>query len=581
MWEEALAGRKKPSICFACPHCTSRLAAPLRLAERKLRCPYCYHVLTVPKESSPSRRGEEYQLAESSSGEPGEQPRYITVVCPVCATRVYGTEDQLGQQMPCPDCGTVLTIQRPATRAAEQRPAPVTAEEYPVYQGEGQPPLTSREVYQRYIPVVCPVCATRLMATEDQVGQELVCPDCQTATRVPPPKTPGPEELEKPRQAETYELAEGEIRSAQHEQFIPIVCGVCHTRLHATAQQVGREIICPDCSTRLIVPKPQDGPAVLPRESIEGYEVSAAPAPRRPPLILRGFEPIVDDGPLRPVQESAEEEDRWPRDRPERARQRAAEQPSASRPGSFIVGVFGFPFYESSQGILSILSLGSILVAAMACLAVMLGQSDHPATSLLSACLTVLTVIVFLIWYPAASARCLHIVRETGSGSEEVWPTDLSWFDQILECLYLVFANGLVIALGAGIVWLLGAVGLPASLIGPSAGVAMTVLFPIVLLSMLENQSPIAPVSVLVLQSLVFDWKAWAAFYLVSTLAFGAAGLIVWLACAIAGCLAVIVAALALGWATMVYFRLLGRLAWHIAQLYRTPQPETGQDEID
>ena len=45
---------------------------------------------------------------------------------------------------------------------------------------------------QSYVAVPCSVCHTRMLATLDQVGGKLICPDCGTATVVPPPPPPRP-----------------------------------------------------------------------------------------------------------------------------------------------------------------------------------------------------------------------------------------------------------------------------------------------------------------------------------------------------------------------------------------------------
>ena len=80
-------------------------------------------------------------------------------------------------------------------------------------------------VGQEYYAVRCPVCATRLHATPDQVGTTMVCPDCRKGFVVPPPPPPKAVRDVEPLQAydlrppveRTYELgpaAEKEERGA-------------------------------------------------------------------------------------------------------------------------------------------------------------------------------------------------------------------------------------------------------------------------------------------------------------------------------------------------------------------------------
>ena len=187
--ERHVASSRKARIRFGCPRCLSRVEAPQSHVGAKLRCPFCHAPLVVPKESSATHEGEEYAMSGPTGRQPGAETwqAYLAVVCPVCSTRMYATEDQVGQEMACPDCGTMVTVRRPAEAPDKDTPQPNLAEEYPLYPGGGQPPPSAREVYQAYIPVVCPVCKTRMLATQEQVGQPLVCPDCDTPTVVPPP----------------------------------------------------------------------------------------------------------------------------------------------------------------------------------------------------------------------------------------------------------------------------------------------------------------------------------------------------------------------------------------------------------
>jgi hypothetical protein len=48
-----------------------------------------------------------------------------------------------------------------------------------------------------YIGFDCPTCATRIQATEQQVGKKVRCPDCDTAVTVPPPRVDAPVEEQK------------------------------------------------------------------------------------------------------------------------------------------------------------------------------------------------------------------------------------------------------------------------------------------------------------------------------------------------------------------------------------------------
>lgn len=183
---------------FGCPRCLTRLEAKPTQAGKNRRCPVCYIKLTVPTPEQVAAtaakwREPGYQLQSGSNQtipSAAAYQTYFAVICSVCGTRMYATPAQVGQEMRCPDCDTPVQVAPPPTKTAPSegdKPA-TAAEEYPIYQGEGQPPADHHEVYQRYIPVVCPICHTRMLATLEQVGQRLICPDCETPSIVPPPE---------------------------------------------------------------------------------------------------------------------------------------------------------------------------------------------------------------------------------------------------------------------------------------------------------------------------------------------------------------------------------------------------------
>ena len=111
-----------------------------------------------------------------------------------------------------------------------------------------------------------------------------------------------------------------------------------------------------------------------------------------------------------------------------------------------------------------------------------------------------------------------------------------------------------------GLGWLLDRVDL-------SDGLAMVgvpaVLFPLLLLCMLEVNSPLVPLSQAVYRSVVRNWRAWIAFYLETVLLLaGTGGMAIAAMLPQSLLLAVPLLALTIVASSMIYFRLLGRLAW-------------------
>ena len=598
-----VARRREEAIRFSCAHCTSRVEAPARYAGTKLRCPFCFHVLDVPRESSPQRRGEEYALTDADTP-PGKQasPCYLRIVCPVCETRMYATEDQLGQEMVCPDCGTATIVRRPVEPEVQDHPPIQRAEEYALYQGEGQPPTSDEVVYRAYIPVICRLCATRMLATEDQVGQEIVCPDCGTPARVPALASKPPDQAAADAtQADfgsNYDpsqpaFAQGQISGGQGQ--VLITCDVCGTRIYAPVDQAGREILCPDCYSPLVIPEaaPNISAAPEPAEPVGEYGVGA-PA-ERPPVVVPGFEPIVDDRPLRPLESRDDESSRQPphcrtatregatrwlastaRPVPGEPPSEPAEEPPIPRRASqdrerrlvmwrpFLVGVFDFPFSPTQQGTLLVFSVGAFVLSALTLEAVRLSRVPDTRTYFLAAALSGVTGLLGLAWIVLISSRCLSIIRQTGAGSEEApFPSDLVWMDWVFQGLYVLFSLAIATLVGVAVGKALGALGWRSELGVP---LSLFLLLPLVLLSMLEGESPLAPFSPGVWRSLFDAWRAWGLFYLQTLLLAGLTALFGWMALSVgqrvASVLGTLMGATLLAWAVMVYCRLLGRLAW-------------------
>lgn len=554
----------KRTIRFACRNCTTRLSAPLRAAGKTLRCPYCFTELVVPKESATVRR-EGYDLSEATEEPfvPTTEPAYVTVVCPVCATRMYATKDQIGQTMTCPDCGATAVVREPEPTAAPELTPPVTTEEYAVLRDQGQPSPDNREVYQAYIPVVCPTCETRMLATERDVGQEIACPDCQTRVRVPPLAIKAPSQPYR-RTAEEreddYDVGRGRTGRGQSEFLL--VCGVCHTRLYATRDQVGHEILCPDCYTPILVPEAPAAAETGPEE-VEAYDVTtSAPPPLE--ITIPGYEPIVDDGPLRRKKDPIEERrERELAEQSQRPRKRRKSEPLPTLGFTFFSGVFNFPFYHGVWNRWIGLSggmFGVVLIAMM--------------SSIAFVCFAAVLLASFLAWFMVTMADMLDIVRDTAAGADEVEPTEQLWMDRLFECLFPLFALGVAVLPAVGLAQL----GMTMPWIAPAC---VFFLFPVVLLSMMANGSPVIPFSPSVFASLLFSCRAWAVFYGLTFLMGAAIAMIGWLLSLvtvlsitlIGGLFFIVpllfdalVLAVALVWAMLVYSRLLGRLAWYCSQ---------------
>jgi DNA-directed RNA polymerase subunit RPC12/RpoP len=168
--------------------------------------------------------------------------------CPQCQAKLKIPRTLAGSHQRCPHCQ--MKIQVP------WRTQIAPGETYPLQQDAGPSPADRSESF----PVICGVCHTRMDATKDQIGQEIVCPDCGTRTLVRQPAEAS--KKREPRSAEEigdYPLAGDVDHTAggiAAENFVAVLCPVCHTRMLATLDQVGGKLTCPDCGSAAVVPPP-------------------------------------------------------------------------------------------------------------------------------------------------------------------------------------------------------------------------------------------------------------------------------------------------------------------------------------
>lgn len=189
---------------ISCPKCGARFAVASSLAGRKARCDACNEAFVVPplgkgtevqrqtagkKEEQSHAQATETKRAPAPAAEKSEQ--LIGLECRVCGTRLYGRRENVGKKIKCPDCGAGTEIPPPPKPKGLNIPAAMFGEQYELWDEEEQPlPSELAAAQPKYIAVTCKVCQSLLYATEDQIGQQILCMDCGTKNVVPLPKNP-------------------------------------------------------------------------------------------------------------------------------------------------------------------------------------------------------------------------------------------------------------------------------------------------------------------------------------------------------------------------------------------------------
>lgn len=137
------------------------------------------------------------------------------VYCSLCSTMMWADDSRIGQMLTCPDCNRETRIVRPE-KPQKREPSAVSFEGATYFGtkdndknidkdidsteniaptekgGNGKSGKNSRrntktgseQEQERLIPVVCQVCETRMYAKESEIGQFKVCPDCETPNEV-------------------------------------------------------------------------------------------------------------------------------------------------------------------------------------------------------------------------------------------------------------------------------------------------------------------------------------------------------------------------------------------------------------
>ncbi len=485
------------------------------------------------------------------------KPKYVDVhtTCQACGARLKVRKGRTGLVYKCPKCNEVLDFDAPTSAPFAEQPSVPTARvrlnnpdpSDPGYQvsADTERPLADPAAKPDHIPVVCPLCHTRLYAKPHQINQTLTCPDCRRSIVVRPP----PEASPRPARAtldgaDEYKVREGvdqpPLGSAAHSKYFSLTCPTCHTRLSATEDQIGTELTCPDC--RRPVPVKRPSPPAPKRQWLEddGVEIAIQPTFERPMTVV----PLRD----RDVVEAEVKVKRTVSEAPE-----LPHFPLA-------IGVFNFPIYRNVWPYL--LGYGAWLAGLLLLIHYIIWvMINYPAAMIAVIFLLKLTAVGFGFWWFTTASVYLAIIQDSSEGLDRVenWPESVLLASEIRDPFFMLNSAALALAAGGMLMTLLRSIPELAVVFGLCSTVAF---FPLFLLSMLANDSPMAPFSRPVWSGVARSLGSWAVFYFQTTAVAGGTlwiGVLAWREgafWAIAGLGYVIFAAL------LVYFRMLGRLAW-------------------
>ncbi len=234
--------------------------------------------------------------------------------------------------------------------------------------------------------------------------------------------------------------------------------------------------------------------------------------------------------------------------------------PPPERP--FVSGVFGFPFQGSVIGQWLVLACCFSFFALLALVMISLYQAAASLVSGIGAFIVLPAFWIGLWTFSYAAACSLIVVEETAAGNDEIrdW-MEGGWKEWVWQLFYVVYVAALPMAIAWPIVKLAGRTYAEMAL--PLAVVEFF-LFPIFLLSALEQDSPWFPISPPILSSLFKAIGGWCAFYCMGVLVAVACGALVYFAVGNVSFGLAFVMGPVFAAAMLIYARLLGRLGWVI-----------------
>lgn len=328
-----------------------------------------------------------------------------------------------------------------------------------------------------------------------------------------------------------------------------VTCNTCGTYLYAKASQEGKKVKCADCHSFVLIPSP---PKVKKKFQVNLDEVesfSFEPNDR----IQRGPDPYQQSA-SQLLEEAAREEEANPT-KPENL-----DVPNVLE---WIAGVLS-PLKD--LGVLAHL-LGLIVLAGIPTSIALISDSPILILGLFPGGL-----VLALLTISCGFAILQSVANDEGSVTD--WPTldPMGWLSQL-------FLVGAAAAIAAIPIWIACLV-----ILGPHLlSVAITMLsiylvFPFVLLSMLDMNSVFIPFSSEVARSVTKCEEAWGGFYFSCGLLFVGMFLVFSVATAMTPVSGAMVAISTGVGGTFIYFGMIGRLAFAIGQAVNAPPRH---DEID
>jgi hypothetical protein len=340
--------------------------------------------------------------------------------------------------------------------------------------------------------------------------------------------------------------------------FISVRCPKCSVKLRVRGTLAGKTGTCPKCQAELSIPRlpeygsewdDDEGPAVRDDSGREyrlatplGHEPDdGAPAP-----LPRDFHaPVPEHGFL---------------DQLGKVRQIEISKPPRF---TFFSGVFEFPWHDEVWPRWVWMALGGLVTSIIPVVAIWILESAA-GYSMITLAFFAMPQIWLSIWTGSYAAACgMQVFEDTAAGNDRIsgWP-DPNWREWMIPFVHQCYVAFMAFALAYGIGKALGFSGRDLFL---EIVLAELILFPFGWLSVLEGNNILLLSSPKVLWTVITKPLPWLTFYiLVGLLAAAWCGAL-WAACRVNALLGMSLNGFLFATGVLIYFRLLGRLAWAIS----------------
>lgn len=468
---------------FQCPKCSKRLKASAKAAGKKFQCPGCGQAVKVPGVAPVVKKDDDWLNLDEPVMQPVKPRSTAPAQSPPQSTSQATSKPKVA---PAADKATP-TAPRPNKPAKPESPKPPAAEQE-----------SKRSVFDDDLPQLAeleePAPRTSMpdllgLNLEDLVPVNPLPParPNRTATSASEPsaKSADDKKSESPKKPAALDPANAQYRCA---------CPSCHTPQYVVPARQGKMIRCPDCFTEFKIPPPPPGWKPTTPASIKfGTDlVDASPTDTQQfrsnaEDLLRNAEKDLDDDDIDRMYDMDFDN------------------------ANFMQRTFGFMFDGTAMFQIAMFAVffALLFAAEFYCLS-KVAEGNRAYALIAGLCIPLLALIISFPMFGAA----LSILESVANGQTKVreWQ-GFNFFDHIGELMLFAIA----VAVSAFPGFIIG--GLITKTVDHALIVVLTtmvssfLLFPVALLSMMDNESLVNPFSTDVLRSIRIGSEAWATYY--------------------------------------------------------------------